>query len=472
MRNISFDESSVLTEFARIANKSLVKTAESAPTAPAAPTAPTGSPLTKPVVLPAVAQKAKETADKAKREEALKGTFQALTGPNPLATQKADDMMPQDVNALLDRTTAIDDARKNDVKSVLAGGIDDTNKNRWDKAIAEIQDKDPELFAALQTKKPELFMTKKILSKRDVEMSKTATEGYDVSGETGTDLVDSAHPGNMHTEMAHKDEGNLVETIVEQQEADKEVALANPRGTYATLMGLRDRLMVQGNEDVVAELDAAIKLVATPEEVLKYQLISLANKLDAAGFVEVADRVDALIKTALEPLDRVHPVSESAPAPVETKQYNGGVEDVTTQTSYPTDPPGTLDFGDKKLKQFDVGLNKDTKAAEVAHKFQIAYNKLMGAGTLAEDSKWGPKTNKAYTDVGGWAGLNKALQQKEQALSRPQPYVAPHPEAPMPAAKAMPGITQQVTTPLAPATVGPTQLSSTPTFGRPNAKNQ
>lgn len=102
----------------------------------------------------------------------------------------------------------------------------------------------------------------KVESSVENEISKEAKSEslYDVSGETGEDLVNSAHPGKMRTELTHsKTDENLVETIVEQQERDIEVATKVPKGVYAALTDLADRLDKLGYAKVADEVDALIK---------------------------------------------------------------------------------------------------------------------------------------------------------------------------------------------------------------------
>jgi hypothetical protein len=303
-----------------------------------------------------------------------------------------------------------------------------------------------------------------------VTLISTAEGVYDVSGETGKDLIDSAHEGNMHTEVSGRkdDDGNLVETIFERQETDIEVAHANPKGTYATLMDLRGRLSAKGHADVVAELDEAIKLVATPEAVFEYTLISLACELDKRGFVEVADKVDELIRKTAEPFDKpvgmsgggVHQKSQEE---LNREYFAGKGSDSSWLTQEPvvqnpnaaeTQKPQTLDFTGEQLKPFDVGLKPDPKVAEVGKKFQTQYNILMrlkypndATKLLKVDGVWGPATNKAWKDVGGsWGGLNKLLQENsprqqyetsQHGAELPSTQYAP-PMAPLPPGTKLP----------------------------------
>lgn len=128
---------------------------------------------------------------------------------------------------------------------------------------------------------------------------------YDVSGETGEQLIDKAHPGGgTKTELTHsKTDENLVETIVEQQKRDIEVAQKIPKGTYAALKIMRNRLEKLGaNSEQLWRVDAIISKVATPENIAEYELVTLADRLDALGSKEAADKVDAMIvRVAVDP---------------------------------------------------------------------------------------------------------------------------------------------------------------------------
>lgn len=84
---------------------------------------------------------------------------------------------------------------------------------------------------------------------------------YDVTGETGEAFVNSAHTDHVTVAPA-KEEGGKVENTVEQQKKDLEIANKNPTGKYAKTI---------------------LELVAT------------ANRLDAEGFTEAAEKVDRAI---------------------------------------------------------------------------------------------------------------------------------------------------------------------------------
>jgi len=83
---------------------------------------------------------------------------------------------------------------------------------------------------------------------------------YDITGETGEQLVGQAHPGGGPTMAPAKDEGGKVETVVEEQQKDLKVVKTQPTGKQAAFVAR--------------------------------QLVALANRLDAEGKTEAALLVD------------------------------------------------------------------------------------------------------------------------------------------------------------------------------------
>jgi len=90
---------------------------------------------------------------------------------------------------------------------------------------------------------------------------------YDVTGETGEQLVEQAHPGGGPTIVPAKEEGGKVETIVEEQKKSIDKATKKPTGKYAQLM---------------------LNLIAT------------ANSLEDEGRTEEAQMVDQTLRELLE----------------------------------------------------------------------------------------------------------------------------------------------------------------------------
>jgi len=94
-----------------------------------------------------------------------------------------------------------------------------------------------------------------------LRLYKTAVEKlYDITGETGEQLINEAHPGGGPTMVPAKDEGGKFETIVEQQKKDIKVVETKPTGKQA--------------------------------DFIVRQLVALANRLDEEGKTEAALLVD------------------------------------------------------------------------------------------------------------------------------------------------------------------------------------
>lgn len=455
MKHISFDESTVMGELARIANeKGLIKTAQQ-PAPPAVPAVPAASPLNKPVQLPPEAKKVQEQAQKQQRDKALMDQFKSMLDKTPLTPgQNAEDMAetpddsklmeelwkmpaqkpgadvvkpqgqdlfqqmdeeikkqfqpsakegpvtPDTIKNSKDMNTAfnlaqkylsnfIDDAAFNlseqkgltsDLMRAKLSELSKTELQKITKILTDMNVKARNPFfqkAVMNLNNNIMMMLNRRTTYSDTElqaksseqtelktadqekgdMSKMATESkvYDVTGETGKDLIDSAHPGNMHTELTHsKTKENLVETIVEQQEADIDVALSVPKGTYAMLMNLHDKLNKLGHKDILPELEKVIKLVAIPKDVLEYSLVTLANKLDAKGFIEVADKVDSLIKKARDDWQTM-PIDQSSAQSAKTVPEIP-LEPIPTDTK-----PQTMDFSGYKMPTFDIPIPEEKK---------------------------------------------------------------------------------------------------------------
>jgi len=96
--------------------------------------------------------------------------------------------------------------------------------------------------------------------------SEAAGKLYDITGETGDDLINQAHPGGGPTLAPASDEGGKVETIVEEHKKVVDKATKAPTGKVAEVIG---------------------KLIAT------------ANKLENEGNVKAAQIVDKTIAELL-----------------------------------------------------------------------------------------------------------------------------------------------------------------------------
>jgi len=264
--NYNFDDSEVMREFANIAaNKGLVKQASD--------------------------------------EELLKEA-----GPAANEMRQTINQLMRSKNPFMDATQAMNKFHAkyygkipNQRLGLFLGRIRDAVVAHWTKAYAN----NPEVQAAAQkfhtevtnawvtplthAKLPELDLTKQ--QSAEMENMKTAEEKlYDVSGETGEQLVDKAHPGGgTRTELTHsKTDENLVETIVEQQKKDVEVALSMPKGTYAALLNLADRLdklgYVKAADRVDSLLKKKVKVAASPAaQQFKKQVLDALNQADLGG---------------------------------------------------------------------------------------------------------------------------------------------------------------------------------------------
>lgn len=217
MRNISFDESSVMNEFAKIANeKGLMK----------------------------VAQQPQQQG----QQNPLTPVMQRL---NQYWGQQAQQL---DYNTAVKRFNA---ALQQAMQNLRRQYGDHPELKRFEQEARKI----PERQKA------------QALDKFDHGLAKSAKEpsskNYDVTGETGEELVEEAHPGGgTRTELTHsKTDENLVETIVEEQQKDIEVAKSVPKGTYAALLNLADRLDKMGHVKAADRVDSILKKKLAVEEV-------------------------------------------------------------------------------------------------------------------------------------------------------------------------------------------------------------
>lgn len=101
----------------------------------------------------------------------------------------------------------------------------------------------------------------------EANIKEAAEKVYDVTGETGEQIVERAHPGGgTKTEVSSKTTENLIETIVEQQDRDVSVVKKMPKGTYAVLKKLYDDLSKMGHQDKLSDLADMIKSAADVTE--------------------------------------------------------------------------------------------------------------------------------------------------------------------------------------------------------------
>ena len=131
-----------------------------------------------------------------------------------------------------------------------------------------------------------------------------ANKLYDITGETGEKFINEVHPGGGPVQVPAKDEGGKVETIVEQQKKDIEVATKNPTGKYAeTILKLivtANRLEDEGNVEAAQMVDKAI-------EELRQAALPFVDRNSVFGATDSKDnkasigkRAETNIKTILQ----------------------------------------------------------------------------------------------------------------------------------------------------------------------------
>jgi hypothetical protein len=272
MRHINFDESFVMNEFAKIMTKNdgLVKTAGDNDMAPKTNESSKPAPQqesVKPVETKKnPAQEAKDYVSKfcdelqtpATKELIINGKMINKIG-NELSVKS--ESVPDGKSSMIELSKKIMTIQGSfEVKNAMIA-LYTKARNILANSIKKFKT-NPELLNQLV---PDLSPKPQQADDGAVEKTAAAKADalYNVSGETGEDLIDSAHPGKMYTDVNSKTKENLIETVVEQQERDKEVAYSNPTGKYAELTT---------------------------------ELTKLANKLDEGGFLDAADKVDELIK--------------------------------------------------------------------------------------------------------------------------------------------------------------------------------
>lgn len=309
MRNIKFDESTVLKEFARLAHEQgLVKVAQDyqppvgrGPTAdprqlqqmqpplPApGPSIETGAPA--PAAVPASpAKPVISTTGAVKQIGDMYSKFLEQYNYDTAAAQKA--IMPYITQH---------------VKKLLSSGAKPADVNRFKQVALQY-------IGAKPAQRAEDMLESDANTENTTVKQAKSDKFYDVSGETGEDLVEKAHPGGgTKTELTHsKTDENLVETIVEQQERDIEVARKEPKGTYAALVNLYTQLSKMGHASRLNGLKKAIRTISTPEEVMEHVLVILADDLDRHGYFQYADKVDQVLKVAKSDLKKK--VAQEAP---------------------------------------------------------------------------------------------------------------------------------------------------------------
>jgi hypothetical protein len=153
---------------------------------------------------------------------------------------------------------------------------------------------------------------------------------YDVTGETGEQLVEQAHPGGGPTIAPSKEEGGKVETIVEEQKKNIDKATKKPTGKYAELVN---------------------------------NLIATANSLEGEGRVEEAEIVDQTLRDLLE----TPPFVSRSAASETAGSEDSGISDLKKEAAVPVDNA-------KLIKKWEAMIKLQSKFHDLLFTF------TMGAG--------------------------------------------------------------------------------------------
>lgn len=299
MRHISFDESTVMNELVRLANeKGLLKTA--------ATTDLRGTP-TQPA--PQESKQAPAPQVNTKNEEL---TFLDALGYLPTAkdiyTGKKLFNPKEDMKSLGATYNSLKTEGLN--KFLIKWLHDPATAAIYNKYVSKLVNSVKSYFgkAIGPQHLQDLGITQQMLSKSNADNSNVKNADnkiYDVSDETGEQLVEKAHPGGgTKTNVTNsKTKDNLVETIVEQQKADIEIVKKSPKGTYACLRDLHLKLVSLGHSDLLEDLNSLIPLTATGHDLMSDALVHLANRLDHNGYKKSATAVFDILKKADELTD-------------------------------------------------------------------------------------------------------------------------------------------------------------------------
>lgn len=283
MKNITFNESSVLNEFARIAHEKdllgLRKEAQQTPVQPAFQQP--AQPQQSNIFTQKVAQLNNWYGTKA--GQITMSSADEATKANQLKKLKGDFLKMRDNTA-----------------KILMRYRTKQNAASFDAAMQNFK---VQTQAIIQDAAEDSLVSENSTAPETVKEAAGQDKSYDVSGETGKDLIDAAHPGGgTKTEVTHsKTKENLVETIIEQQERDIEVARKVPKGTYASLVGLYSVLNKMGYTEHLAELkDLIVDVAAEDEDAVIYTLSTLSKELDQLDYKEAAVKVNFLLRFAAD----------------------------------------------------------------------------------------------------------------------------------------------------------------------------
>jgi hypothetical protein len=336
MKHIGFDESSVLQEFARIAvDKGMVKMAEA-----------TGD----------GAQYFVEFAAQIRKivgggvAERYAGSFESLAKQTPQIPLK---------DAMF---------KANEVSKSQGGG-----------------------YVAAKAAADAKFNAKLVAStSADLTKEGAGEKCYDVSGETGEKLVDSAHPDGS-PEVTVPNTKEVVETIVDQQKADIAVVEKKPHGKYAALVILADELDAMGLHKHAEKIDGMLK------------------KLAVGGWNDPYPQAPAAPDTKMPDFNPANPTDQSIPEPALPAQ------------------PTTPTTEQSKNNQVRKGLDPKTVAL-----FKALYNRY--ADLLAQANKqsrtdqqnhqmgktW-PDFNTLWKQFGGIDGMKKSVLEVQHQTQQVTP---------------------------------------------------
>jgi hypothetical protein len=430
MRNITFDESSVLTEFLKIAkNKNLLGLEKEAqqPRELPPPTAPTPKPAPEiPATVPGTLPQKKEEVGKMLsqleigRELKPYPAIAKLYSGQRLSRNEAVRFLKElQVGAMVNLSQRLPGDLYNKLRAQVLG-------------VAKSVLKPAHLPRLLNLVPAHWKQTP--TGEGDGKVSEAADKDskvYDVTGETGKDLIDSAHPGGTRTELTHsKTEENLVETIFEQQEKDIQVATSIPTGVYAALTDLADGLDKLGYREQADMVDEIIQKTAQGlaeendrlarqfvdlvEDKLSYfnkyrgQLKRWADKYPRLNMKWVENRIRQMAKTdrglaeafegALnETAEARYGLAEAAPA---IKEAPPALEPI------PTGQKATL--GPARVVQVDRPVSQRQQRVLNWQKYYNAAIRGTGLPPIAVDGKKGPET---------WAAMKRVRESGAKTLS-------------------------------------------------------
>lgn len=137
---------------------------------------------------------------------------------------------------------------------------------------------------------------------RQLKLYKEAVDKlYDVTGETGEDLINKAHPGGGPTIVPAKEEGGKVETIVEEHKKLLDKVKKMPTGKYAEIV---QELIVKANTlDDAGQTEAAKAIDSALREIISLPFVDRSSAIEAAG----SEDNTASVKTAAEDLKQFIP---------------------------------------------------------------------------------------------------------------------------------------------------------------------